>query len=533
MNHILQILGGMAMFLFGVGMLGQGMEKLAGDRIQLWLDRMTSRPIKGAIFGMVATALTQSSSLLMVTMIGLVNANLMTLVQAVGVMMGQEIGTTLTAQIVALRVGDLCFLFIAGGFVLIEFGKQDQWRKYGEVILGAGLLFLGMNLMSGALTRVATAPQVSEWLAVMGQNRFAGILAGTVATAVVQSSSAITGLLVAMGISDAITLPGAISILLGANIGTCVTGFIASSRLSRAARRASVAQILINVLGVLLFLPILSPFTALVSRTSDVLPRQIANAHTIFNVAVSVILFPFVRQITEATQWLVPESTSAEEPSLTAYIDERLFGIPQVAIQEAYREFQRLANVTAEMVDRSCRALLELDMDAAQWVLNQEEAFVDPVCELLDRYINGLLQNNLSPEEQRRCFQIKNLLIDVERVGDLAENLAQNAQERHEHDIIFSQPGMEELGRLFQHAHRTYLCALEALDTRDRLLAEQACLLESEFDKLYLKARETHIARMEQGVCAAEADVIYMESLRHLERIGDHADNIGVSVSEN
>ena len=359
MTNILQILGGMAMFLFGVGMLGQGMEKLAGDRIQMWLDRVTNRPIKGALFGMAATALTQSSSLLMVTMIGLVNANLMTLAQAVGVMMGQEIGTTLTAQIVAFKVGDLCFLFIAAGFVLVEFGREDRWRKYGEVILGAGLLFLGMKLMPGALAVLAAAPQVSGWLAVMGRNRFAGILAGTVATAVVQSSSAITGLLVAMGISDAITLPGAVSILLGANIGTCVTGFIASSRLSRAARRASVAQILINVLGVLLLLPILSPFTALVDRTSNILPRQIANAHTIFNVTVSVVLFPFVRQITKVAQWLVPESASAEEPALTAYIDERLFGIPQVALQEAYREFERLGDATVEMVERSCHTLLE------------------------------------------------------------------------------------------------------------------------------------------------------------------------------
>jgi len=447
-------------------------------------------------------------------------------------MMGQEIGTTLTAQIVAFKVGDLCFLFIAAGFVLVEFGREDRWRKYGEVILGAGLLFLGMKLMPGAFAVLAAAPQVSGWLAVMGRNRFAGILAGTVATAVVQSSSAITGLLVAMGISDAITLPGAVSILLGANIGTCVTGFIASSRLSRAARRASVAQILINVLGVLLLLPILSPFTALVDRTSNILPRQIANAHTIFNVTVSVVLFPFVRQITKVAQWLVPESASAEEPALTAYIDERLFGIPQVALQEAYREFERLGDATVEMVERSCHALLELDMEAAQWVLDHEEAFVDPVCEVLDKYVNGLLQNNLSAKEQRRCFQIKNMIIDVERVGGLAENIAQNAQERVEHSITFTQAAMDDLSRLCQHAQHTYRCSLDALNTRDRSLAEQACLLESEFDRLYLDARETHINRMEQGLCAPETDVIYMETLRNLERICDHADNIGASVSE-
>ena len=236
MFYILQVLGGMALFLFGVDKLSEGMEKLAGNQIQTWLDRMTNTPFKGAIFGAMATALIQSSSLLMVTMIGLINANLMTLEQAVGVMMGQEIGTTLTAQIVAFKVGDLCFLFIAFGFVLTEFIPKNGWRDYGEILLGFGVLFLGMNLMSDALKVVTQLPAVATWLALMGKNILAGILAGIVATAVVQSSSAITGLTVAMGISNTITLPAAISILLGANIGTCVTGFIASFRLSRASR---------------------------------------------------------------------------------------------------------------------------------------------------------------------------------------------------------------------------------------------------------------------------------------------------------
>jgi phosphate:Na+ symporter len=326
--HFLQILGGMALFLFGVDRLSGGMEKLAGNQIQVWLDRMTNKPLKGALFGTVATALIQSSSLLMVTMIGLVNANLMTLQQAIGVMMGQEIGTTLTVQIVAFKVGDLCFLFIAVGFVLIEFVSRDGWRDYGEIILGFGVLFLGMNLMSEALKVVTQAPLVASWLAIMGKNMFAGVVAGTVATALVQSSSAITGLVVAMGISNAVTLPAAVAILLGANIGTCITGLIASLRLSKAARRASIAQILINVLGALVFLPFIKPFTAFVSSTSTVLPRQIANAHTIFNVVVSLALFPFIKQIAWLSERLVPEGAVEVKPKLTAYIDERQFRIP-------------------------------------------------------------------------------------------------------------------------------------------------------------------------------------------------------------
>lgn len=530
MVYILQVLGGVALFLLGVGRLSEGMEKLAGNRIQVWLDRMTNRPIKGAIFGAVATALIQSSSLMMVTMIGLINANLMTLEQAVGVMMGQEIGTTLTAQIAAFRLGDLCFLLIALGLVLTEFASRDGWRDYGEVILGFGVLFLGMNLMSGALEVVAEMPIVATWLALMGRNVLAGVLAGTIATAVVQSSSAITGLVVAMGISNTITLPAAISILLGANIGTCVTGLIASLRLSRASRRASVAQILINVIGVLLFLPFVAPFAGLVSATSAALARQIANAHTLFNVTVSVLLFPFVKQIARLVERLVPEARRAAQPKLTAYIDERQFRIPQVALQEAFRELHRLGQVTAQMLEHGRRAMLEQDLGAAQWVIDQERGFVDPVSRVLDAFINSLLQRNLSVRQQRLCFQIKSLITDVERIGDLTENLAEAALRRTQHQVGFSLQAMEDIDRLCRHAHHTYACALDALRDRDRAMAQQACELEAAFDEMYMQARQGHIQRLEEGVCQPEADVVYVEWLRNLERISDHADNLGISV---
>jgi len=526
----LQVLGGMALFLFGVRMLSTGMEKLAGNRIQEWLDRMTSHPLKGAIFGAGATALIQSSSLLMVTMIGLINANLMTLEQAVGVMMGQEIGTTLTAQIVAFKIGDLCLLCIAIGFILIEFAPHRGWRKYGEIILGFGILFLGMDLMSGALRVLAEMPVVAEWLASMGQHLAAGVLAGTIATAVVQSSSAITGLVVAMGISGAITLPGAIALLLGANIGTCITGLIASLRLSRAARRASIAQILINVAGVILFLPFISLFTIVVSRTSPSLPRQIANAHTIFNVAVSAALFPFVKQITRVAELLVPKRAEEEKPKLTAYIDERQYRLPPIALTEAVRELNRIGEITAAMIDRGRLALVENDLDAAQWVLEQEDEFVDPVCVVLEDFVNTLMEGNLSIAQQRRCFQLKNLITDIERVGDLTENLAQAAQRKVAHDVRFSPQATEELNRLCQHAYHTYTYALQAFRESDQILARRACLLEDELDALYLEARQGHIDRLNAGVCQPEADVIFVEALRNLERIGDHADNLGISV---
>jgi phosphate:Na+ symporter len=510
-------------------MLSGGMEKIAGDKIQEWLERMTAGRLRAALFGTGVTAVMQSSSLMMATMIGLINTNLMTLEQAVGMMMGDEIGTTITAQIVAFDIDDLAYLFIALGFILIEFLPRGKWQDYGEVIMGFGTLFLGMNLMSDALGVLTTIPAVEMWLITMGQNVLAGLLAGTVVTAIVQSSSAVTGLAVAMGMSQAITLEGAVAILLGANIGTCATGLVASSRLSRAARQASIAQILINVIGVLIFLPFFFPFTRLVSLTASELPRQIANAHTIFNVAVSAILFPFVGHIARAARRLVPEK-EGKEARLTAYIDEMQYSIPAVALTEALNELIRMGEMTAQMIERSRVALIEGNMDAAQWVLVQEDEFVDPVTDVLEGFVNALMRENLSVSQQRRCFQLKNLLTDIERVGDLAEDLAEAAQKKVNSKTEFSPAAMQDLDRLCQHAYDTYSLALRALQAGDRALAQRACRMEDEFDHLYIDARQGHIERLEAGICHPEADVIFTETLRNLERISDHADNLGIST---
>jgi phosphate:Na+ symporter len=259
------------------------------------------------------------------------------------------------------------------------------------------------------------------------------------------------------------------------------------------------------------------------------LPRQIANAHTIFNVAVSVILFPFVGHIARAARRLVPEKEE-EETKLTAYIDQMQYGIPSVALTEARKELIRLGETTAQMIERSRLALMEEDMDAALWVLEQEDEFVDPVTDVLENFVNGLMRENLSAGQQRHCFQLKNLLTDIERVGDLAEDLAEAAQSKVNNRTGFSPAAMQDLDRLCRHAYDTYSLALRALQTGDRALAQRACRMEDEFDHLYIEARRGHVKRLEAGTCHPEADVIFTETLRNLERISDHADNLGIST---
>jgi len=531
MVGILLIFGGLALFLYGIRMLSSGTEKLAGEQIQKWLDRVTNGRLKSATFGAVSTAILQSSGLLMVTMIGLINANLMTVVQSISVMLGQEIGTTLTAQIVAFDVGYFRLLLVIVGFVLYEFFPKRDLKKYGEILMGLGIIFVGMSYMSTALDFLTTIPWVANLLTAMGQHPFIGVIAGLVMTAITQSSTAVTSMAVAMGIANVITLEGAIGIILGANIGSCITGLIASIPLSRAARQASIAQILINVIGVLLFLPFISPFANLIEHTSSELPRQIANAHTIFNVVVSALFFPFVKQVAQLSNILVPDTAKTEKQKPTAYIDEMQFSVPAVAINEAARELTRMAEITAGMVKDGCMALVEMKDDLVERVMFQEENTVDPVSKELGSFVNTLIGLDLSHVQQKRCIQIKALIVDVERVGDMAEDIAQYALERANNDVPFSDQAIEDLECLWKHAYRTYLLAIDSFDRSDKVQAGQVCRLESEFDHMYWHTRQSHIDRLEKGLCHPEADVIFTETLRILERISDHADNLGVSVS--
>jgi len=526
---LIQVLGGLAVFLLGIDMLSAGMEEVAGRRIQLWLDRMTNHPLKAATFGAVATAILQSSSLLMVTMIGLINANLLTLAQAVGVMMGQEIGTTLTGQLVAFDIGDYLFGVLIVGYVLQEFGEQKRWRAIGKALLGIGLIFLGLETMKAGIRPLTEQARVQSLLIEMGRTPVLGVIAGTVLTAVIQSSSAMTGLIIALGSANAITLAGAMGLILGANIGTCVTGFIASLRSSKSSRRASMAQIIINLAGVILFFPFVTPFANLVSQTSDALARQIANAHTVFNVLVSLILFPFIGPIVRATEMLVPGED--ERPAtVTQFLDHNMLKVPSIALTQAAKELVRTGNLAGEMLAWSQDALLRTDEAAIHRVLVSEDKRIDPLCAEIEGFVDDLLRGHLNETERHRCFQLKHLVTDIERVADLTENLAQAGQERRRDQIPFSAQAQAELTKYHSLVCEVWQLAMKALATGDKAIARAVIEGEDRIDVMERELRESHRQRSERGICAPKADILFVETLRNLERIGDHADNLGISV---
>jgi phosphate:Na+ symporter len=527
--RLLQVFGGLALFLLGVNMLSKGMEKLAGNKIQDWLDRMTSTHIKGGIFGTVATALLQSSSMVMVTMISLINAKLMTLEQAISVMLGQEIGTTLTGQIAAFKMGDFFFIFLIAGLIILEFTKKGEWKKYGEILMGFGILFLGMQTMTSALKVLMDLPAVVNVMAYMGQHVMLSVLAGTIATAIVQSSSAVTGLVVAMGLSGSVTLPCAVGLLLGANIGTCFTGLMAASRLSKASLQASMAQIFINVVGVLVFLPFIHPFSNLVALTAPQLGRQIANAHTIFNITVSLMMYPFVGLIKKLVMKVIP-IVGEENGRLTHYIDEGQLSVPSIALNEAFRELLLLKEECIAMVSKAAAALLDYDKVAVKWVLDKEENYIDPVVDQLDMFVNHLYLTDLDESQQRRAFQIKSLIVDVERIADLAENLAESAREKQKKDIDFSKYGDRSIKELSEYIVASLQLTHDALKGQDTVKARLVIEREDEFDHLYMKARQRHIVRLKKKICKPNAEVIFLETLHNFERISDHTENIAEKI---
>jgi phosphate:Na+ symporter len=340
----------------------------------------------------------------------------------------------------------------------------------------------------------------------------------------------VTGLVVAMGLSQAITLNGAIAILLGANIGTTITGLLASLRLSPTAKRASVAQILINIIGVLIFLPFLTPFANLVEMTSANLARQIANAHTIFNVVVSLVLFPFIRVISRVSEALVPVREQRAGSALTRYIDDRQQKYPQVAMVEAVRELVRAGELTAEMIDLSRQATLSGSEEAFKRLMELETEVIDPLCAKIESFIYDLTESDLSNAEKRRLLHLREFVFDIERIGDIAVSLTRIMPDTYSLRSRIEARTGDEIEAFVKQTYRIYLLALQAVKKDDPELAELASSMEEELDHDFWVARSRIGKRFEEGKLSPDSHLIQMQMLQGLERISDRAGDIAEFV---
>ncbi len=520
--------GGLALFLYGLRVLSTALKRAIGEQMRAVLERVTGKAWRGVIVGALTSGILQSSSMTMVLLIGLLNAGALQLAQGIGVMLGAEIGTTLTAQIIAFKIGTYYLPILAVGFLLSEIFRGRKAGDVGRIILGFGLLFLGMSILSGGLKGLAESETVLSLLKSCGSNILLGVAVGALVTAVIQSSSAMTALVIAMGAAGILTLSAAIALVLGANIGTTITAQIASIGASLSSRRLAVTQLIVNIVGVAVFLPFVPWYARRIALTSSSLPRQIANGHTIFNVAVTLALIPCVG----ALVWLVTRIVRGREANGAAvplFLSEALLSTPSVALNQARKEFLRMAEMVDTMIHACGHGILERDRSGVSEVLETEEV-VDDLKRAIIRYLDRIPGDALSEREARRLHILIHVTGDVERVGDQAVNIAQRARRLLKRQCQLSPAARRDLSDLFDRTATLYRRAVEALRLEDHRLAREALDLEEDVDRLEKAYKAGHIERLERGECDSTAGMLYVEILHNLERMGDHAVNIAGDV---
>ncbi|MHA1136244.1 MAG: Na/Pi cotransporter family protein [Candidatus Thorarchaeota archaeon] len=523
------IVGGLALFMYGVTLLRETLGKISGKRVVRILEKVSDDPIRGMGAGTAATLMTQSSSITVLTLIGFVNAGMMTFRQSVNVMLGSEIGTTITAQLVSFDIGAIFWPLVAIGFFMKMFSKRENLQLAGTVIFSIGLLFLSMDFMKQGASFLTSPeyPFFADLINNFGAIPIFGILIGALIAGITQSSSATTSLVIAMGAAGAIGLAPAIALVMGANIGTCFLELAAGVGATTPAKRTALAQAIINIVGVSMFLPFLGPFSALIGTTAVELPRQIANAHTIFNVIVSLIFIPLVGLVVKLCERMIPDKEG--EVIGKHFFDDEMLHMPQAALMEAERELINTAEKTIEMIVLSKTAMLTKNLDDAKKVLRLEDE-VDESCRDTEEFIDKIREEELKKENQIWRVKLLAVLTDIERVGDLASNIAEFVVEKLKNGIAFSEGGKEDVSDMFDLVEKTWSTAVESLKTKNKVMAKVAEKLEDDVDDLERKLKDKHIQRVKDGTCRPQADQVFIETLRNLERISDHADNIAYDV---
>ena len=521
-------IGGLALFLYGLHTLSDSLEKSAGEKIRQILTKLTDNPLKGCFLGAFIAAILQSSGLTMITLIGLINAGIMTLSQGIGVMLGSEIGTTVTAQLIAFKIGVYFLPLIAVGFFLSFLAKNRKYKTIGQMILSFGLIYLGMSIMSTSIQPLQNEPGLRDFLFNLGQFPLYGLIVGVIVTAIFQSSSAMMGLVISLGVNNLITLPAAIATILGANVGTCITGMLAAIGSSLSSKRLALAQLTINVIGVLLFFPFITNLSGFLEMTSSDLPRQIANAHSIFNVTITVLMLPLVGFLVAVVKRLLPGEEVAIKTG-TEFIDEKLLNVPSIALSQAEKEVLRMAEMTYEMLDKATSAVIDDQETVIGKVMRMEES-VDEINEIVDRFLNEIRSEDLSERELKKLACLKHSITDIERVGDHANNLVELAEKKQKRTLKFSKEARNEIETMCMKTKLIYEFALTALADENRETIQKVRELEDEIDNLTRVFEERNVRRLENKICNPLIGIVFVDILRNLERIADHSNNIANAI---
>jgi len=526
---IFSVVGGLGLFIFGIKMMSEGLRKASGDRMRRLLSGLTNNPIKGVLAGATITSLIQSSSVTTVMVVGFVNASLMTLRQSLGVIFGANIGTTITAQLVALKLTSYALPIIGLGMLVMFVAKKKDHKHIGEFLFGFGVLFLGLNLMTDAIRPFAQDPAVKDLFIRFSANPFLGILIGAVVTAIMQSSSVTTGMVLALAASGLVDLRGAIPLMLGCDIGTCVTAMLASIGANLSARRAAVAHLIFNVSGVLLFLPLLRVLEGMASATSGELLRQIANANTIFKVVMTITFVPLIGFLVKFLTRVIKGEEGEEIESLPRYLEPHLLATPSMAIEAATHEIIRTLGLTERMTQRSTDSFFMNDMRSLGKVAQTEEA-VDSLREAITGYLVRLMQEELSPGESKKIPALIHVINDVERIGDHAENLMILAEKKIETKMTFSKSALDELRKMRDEVMLMIASSKHILEASDLKEAHQVLLREEVVNKMRTNLKESHVVRLECKECNVLSGVVFLDIVSNLEKIGDHLANVAQKV---
>jgi len=532
MNIVISLIGGLGLFLFGMNYMGEGLQKAAGNKMKSLLAALTKNNFTGLLVGTLVTAVIQSSSATTVMTIGFVNAGLMNLNQAVGIIMGANIGTTVTALLVSLDITKLATLFVGIGVFVYLASKKRKVKNIAEVVIGFGILFVGMDLMKGSMEPMKNSQLFIDAITKL-DNPILGILIGFAMTAVLQSSSATTGLLIAVSASGGITLEMAYPVIFGQNIGTCVTAMLSSIGANKTAKRAAVIHLLFNIIGTLIFMIFLRrPVQMIVyDIIPSYVPQQIAVAHILFNIINVIILFPFSKYLVKASELIIKGSEQDDKENIVKYIDQRLLATPPIALAQASKELLRLGHMVQEQFEISADAFSNKNENSVYKVFEIEKR-VNTLTKLILEYLVKLDKESLTDDEKDKLVTMMNTLNDIERVGDHADNIAELALYQIDNNVSFSGSANQEFIDMYNLTNEVYKLALNALSTIDCDDCNLVLNRDKEIDNMFRVLRKNHIDRLNNRICEPNSGVIFLDTISNLERIGDHSSNIATTILE-
>ncbi|MEH2940001.1 Na/Pi cotransporter family protein [Lawsonibacter sp. JLR.KK007] len=538
--EFLGVFGGLALFLHGMQMMSSGLEAAAGGRMKAILERLTANRFLGVLVGALITAAVQSSSATTVMVVGFVNAGIMTLNQAVWLIMGANVGTTITGLLIALDVGALAPVAAFAGVFLMVFVKEAKLQHIGQILAGLGILFTGMDAMSAAMAPLREVPAFLRLMSTLS-NPLLGILFGAAFTALIQSSSASVGILQSLAAGGIVPFSGAVYVLFGQNIGTCITSVLASLGTSRSAKRATCIHLLFNVIGTVVFtvLVMVFPITQLIEAAVPSPKAEIAVMHVIFNLATTAMLLPLGNNLARLATLLLPDQEEAQPAGelrlayltpITAGGKEGGLGVSAIVVDQLRNELHRMLEMARQNVDTSFKAVLDRDAAPLDRV-EQREAYIDFLNQEISRYVSRLIAIETNEQGSQTVSSFFTIAGNIERIADHADNLAGYTRLLVGKEITFSPPAREEIGQM----RDVTLRAVSALLSGEGGTAEwlsQVAQLEQRIDDMTRSFRRNQLDRMQAGACSAEACILYSELLTDFERIGDHVLNIAEELAK-